>query len=387
MNPNNVTDPPAERPHKASADHLLRLVKEGVTDYAIILMNEAGLITSWNAGAERIFQYREAEILGQSCLTIFTREDRANHQAKAELESAIANGRADDEREHVRKDGTCFIASGVLTALHDENGELKGFVKVMRDITVRQKADRTLQQARHYETIAVLAGGFAHDFNNLLTSILGNISLVLDHLPTDSLSRRALTEAVDSSRRAAELTRLLLAYAGKGQFVNRRLQLSGLVADLGDLLRSSVSKRLRLQCEFGRNLPDITGDPAQIEQVVMNLVINAAEAMETKPGTISVSTGLAQLDQAHLDCLALSAAVPGNFVYFDVTDTGIGMDNKTLARVFDPFFTTKFIGRGLGLAAVSGIVRQHRGAIQVASKPGEGTSMRVYFPAWASSEN
>lgn len=363
------------------SDELFQLAKYAIVDFAIILMDASASIKSWNAGAERIFQYTENEVLGKSANLIFTLEDRLNLESQAEIDGAMQNGRADDERWHVRKDGSRFMASGVLTALRDRHGNIRGFAKVLRDVTDRLKADAILQQARHYDTLAVLAGGVAHDFNNLLTSILGNTSLALDRLPMLSPARELLEAAVVSSHRGAELTRRLLAYAGTGRFVCKRLELSQLVSELLPILERSVPPKIHLDVDLAPGLPEILADPMQIDDVILNLVVNGAEAMAGQPGTILISTGSAHLDRNQLDSLNAAGASPGEFVYCQVADPGTGMDDKTMARIFEPFFTTKFLGRGLGLAAVSGIVRQCKGAIRVTSRLGEGATFQVFFPA------
>ena len=363
------------------AQELYQLAKYEIIDFAIILLDESASIISWNAGSEHLFQYTEAEVLGKSADLIFTAEDRRNQQPQIELAGARETGRAEDERWHVRKDGSRFMASGVLTGIRNQQGELRGYAKVLRDITERMKADALLQQARHYDSLAVLAGGIAHDFNNLLTGILGNNSLALDELPTFSPARALLKTAIQSSHRGAELTRSLLAYAGKGRFTSRRLEFSQILSDLRPVLRRSVSNKINLEFSLPGGSPRFLGDPAQIEDLILNIVANAADAMDSQPGRILIASGSEPLDRAQLDSLGAAYAIPGLFVYCEVADQGLGMDEKTVARIFEPFFTTKFLGRGLGLAAVSGIVRQYKGAIRVISLLGKGTTFRVFFPA------
>ena len=363
------------------ADELFQLAKYNIVDFAIILMDSSAAIRSWNAGAEQIFQYTEAEVLGQTGDLIFTSEDRRNHQPQVEIGKARETGRAEDERWHVRKDGSRFMASGVMTALRNPQGDLRGYAKVLRDITDRMKADALLQQARHYDTLAILAGGVAHDFNNLLTSILGNTSLALDQLPSQSPVRELLEDAGAASHRGAELTRYLLAYTGKGRYISQRLEWSQAISKLRQVLERSVPNNIHLEFSLAPGLPEFLGDPVQIDDVILNLVVNAAEAMQKEPGEILISSGSELLDRSHLDSLGAPDASPGVFVYCGVVDEGCGMDEKTLARIFEPFFTTKFLGRGLGLAAVSGIVKQSKGAIRVCSRLGTGTTFRVFFPA------
>jgi PAS domain S-box-containing protein len=246
----------------------------------------------------------------------------------------------------------------------------------------RRELDERLQRAQKLESLGVLAGGIAHDFNNLLASILGNASLALLDLPEES-PVRPLLEAIDSSaQRAADLTRQMLAYSGKGAFVLEQVELSTLVAGMLHLVEVAVGRRATVVTDLSTGLPAIRGDASQLRQVLMNLVTNAADAIDERGGVISIATGVTSLgpgDPVHP--YSSEGLAPGQYVYLEVTDTGHGMDEDTLARIFDPFFTTRFTGRGLGLAAVLGIVRGHNGAIMVDSQPGRGTRFRVLFPA------
>ena len=231
-----------------------------------------------------------------------------------------------------------------------------------------------LRQAQKLESLGVLAGGIAHDFNNLLTGILGNASLVLDSAPALDPDRPRLEDIVGASRRAADLTNQLLAYAGKGRFVVTRFDLSELITEMLHLIETSIPKMVRLQLALKLDLPPIEADASQIQQIVMNLAINAAEAIGVEGGTIRISTGVA-------DSAAADSRTQGRSVYMEVRDSGSGMDEPTRVKIFDPFFTTKFTGRGLGLAAVLGIARGHGGRITVESVPGEGSTFRLFLPA------
>ncbi len=251
-----------------------------------------------------------------------------------------------------------------------------------------QQYDRYQEQIRHtqkLESLGILAGGIAHDFNNLLTGILGNISLVADALPPSDPSQRMLQDAIAATERAAKLTGQMLAYSGKGSFIVRPLNLPDLVRRLDDFFRASIPKRVELRLELGAETPAVEGDESQLEQVVMNLVLNAAEAIpEDRAGHVTVSTGTEEVTPgagiAGADGTPLR---PGTYATLQVADDGAGMDEATLARIFDPFFTTKFVGRGLGLAAVHGVVRGHSGGVRVESRPGRGTTFTILFPAYA----
>ncbi len=263
------------------------------------------------------------------------------------------------------------------------------FVGILQDITERKHAEEERQKlatqllhAQKLESLGVLAGGIAHDFNNLLTSILGYSDLALLELPSDSSPHRLINEAVNGARCAAELTNQMLAYSGKGGFVVQPLNLSEVVESLSRLLQVSISKKCVLQRTYMPDLPTIEADATQIRQIIMNLIVNASEAIGDQSGVIAVSTGVMQGEHAYLCESYLDDHLPeGRYVYLEVTDTGAGMSDETRGKIFDPFFTTKFTGRGLGLSAVLGIVRGHRGAIKVSSELGHGTTFRVLFPA------
>jgi PAS domain S-box-containing protein len=262
---------------------------------------------------------------------------------------------------------------------------------VVKEQTARRAAESSEAQSRHVqklESIGVLAGGIAHDFNNLLHVVLGNADIALSNLKTGSPAREPIEEVVRATLRAADLTRQLLAYSGKGTFVVRHLDLSIEVREMATLLRTGISKQATLAWELSSTLPAVSADPTQIRQIVMNLITNASDALGQAGGTITLRTGvtrLEDLDDQHFGVpLEGEDAVDeskGPYVYLEIGDTGSGMTPDTLSRIFDPFFSTKFTGRGLGLAAVMGIVRSHHGLIRVRTAPGEGTAFRVLFPA------
>ncbi|MEP6961525.1 MAG: response regulator [Acidobacteriota bacterium] len=253
-----------------------------------------------------------------------------------------------------------------------------------RDVTGRKVISERLQQTQKLESLGVLAGGIAHDFNNLLTGIMGNASLVLEELPADHPHRSSLENVVSAAERAALLTQQLLAYAGKGRFVIQRLDLSDLVRTITNLLHASIPRTVELRLDFRARFAAIEADSSQIQQLIMNLVINAAESIpDGQPGTVRVVTDFEDVDQSTLRQATFAAndIAPGKYVTLEVFDTGCGMDEEAIRRIFDPFYTTKFAGRGLGLAAATGIVRGHRGALKVLSTPGKGTSFKVILPA------
>jgi PAS domain S-box-containing protein len=260
----------------------------------------------------------------------------------------------------------------------DEGGRIVRSTGTVHDITERRRAEERLRLAQKLESIGVLAGGVAHDFNNLLTAILGNASLL--QMDPEGRGSEQLRSIVESSEKAAALTHQLLAYAGKSQFHIAEFDVARLVRSSADLIRLSIPKNIRLEMELPPNLPAVRGDVTQVEQVIMNLVINAAEAIEGREdGKVALGMGACELDSAAAHRIGAEVH-PGCYVAVTVEDNGCGMDEATMAKIFDPFFTTKFMGRGLGLAAVHGILTSHKAAITVASKPGVGSSFTVYLP-------
>ena len=275
------------------------------------------------------------------------------------------------------------------TAAHHEGMVVTGFVGTVEDISAqkaaaedRRRLESQMLHAQKLESLGVLAGGLAHDFNNLLVGILGNASVAREELPAGAPTAVLLGEIETAAHRAAELTTQLLAYAGKGRFNVLPLDVSEAVRETSSLLQSAISKRTTLTPLLDDHLPLISADATQVRQVIMNLLTNASDALNDQDGEITLRTGTMYADEVWLaGCLAADGVQPGEFVFVEVIDTGVGMSAETLARIFDPFFTTKFTGRGLGLAATLGIVRGHRGALDVKSVLGSGSTFRVVFPA------
>ncbi len=339
-------------------------------------------------GARAIYGYEPEEMLGRP-FTEFEAPER--HRADLEEFAAVKSGRPTYgfETVHLKKDGAPVTLSFNAIALHDADGKAVGATGTARDITEQRRAEderrrleSQLQHAQKLESLGLLSGGIAHDFNNLLTSIIGYADLARQDLPEDSEASALITEAIRGARRAAEITTQLLAYSGKGRFVIEPIDLSSLTRDMTRLLEISISKRCAIRYDLAKDLPAVEGDATQFRQVVMNLVINASEAIGDRPGTITIRTSTRECDRAFFADAYLDDQLPaGTYVVLEVRDTGSGMSPETRARIFDPFFTTKFTGRGLGLAAVLGIVRGHRGTIEVQSAVGAGTTMTVLFPA------
>jgi PAS domain S-box-containing protein len=299
------------------------------------------------------------------------------------------------ELEMVTKSGRVFLAFERADAIKDDEGNVIGLIGIITDITERKRAEeeklnleRQVQQAQKLESLGVLAGGIAHDFNNLLMVVLGHAELALNNVSPVSSAHASLTEITTAARRAADLCRQMLAYAGKSSFELERVALRDLIEEMAHLLKTMISKKAILNLNLERELPPIQGDPTQIRQIAMNLIINASEAIEDRSGVITVSVGATRCDEEYLQKTELhDHLTPGLYVHLEVSDTGRGMDAETRSRIFEPFFSTKFTGRGLGLAAVLGIVRAHKGALKVYSEPGKGTTFKILFPGLSDGED
>jgi signal transduction histidine kinase/CheY-like chemotaxis protein len=248
----------------------------------------------------------------------------------------------------------------------------------------RLDLERQVQHAQKLESLGVLAGGIAHDFNNLLMVIVGNADLALQSTSLVASTQQFLGEIKSAAGRSAELSNQMLAYAGKGHFVVKPLDLNRLIEEMGHLLHASVSKKASMRVELAKDLPCMRADAVQIRQVVMNLITNASEALGEQEGAIVITTGLVDADQPLLSAGMGGEHLPeGRYVSLKVSDTGCGMNEETLTKLFDPFFSTKFAGRGLGLAATLGIIRSHKGTVYVRSRLGEGTTFELLFPCCA----
>ncbi len=311
-------------------------------------------------------------------------EDR--EAAEGELTAALSGSRDYESEYRVLHGGRVGWLSVRGQMLRDANGAPFRLVGVAQDITERKQAEEATHHRAKLESLGILAGGIAHDFNNLLTGILGNASMMLDDTPENTPEFSMLTDLVNSADRAAQLTKQMLAYSGKGHFVVKPISLSQQVREIMPLIAASIPKQAQVKLALDDEMPLVEADPSQLQQLVMNLILNAAEAIDRPGGTVRVSTQLENVPAERTDFYLAEPLAPGKYVVLVVEDTGHGMDAETMARIFDPFFTTKFTGRGLGLAAALGIVRGHKGGIHVDSEPGRGTCFRVYFPALASAQ-
>jgi len=297
------------------------------------------------------------------------------------LPQAIKYGTVETECEFIDQDSKPVPMACTFMALPDRHGNPVHMAVVARDLRNEIALQQQIEHVDRLESLGVLAGGIAHDFNNILTAIIGNAELAVRKVDTYSPAKSHLDSIKQSGLQAANLCKQMLAYSGKGSFIIQSLDLSRLVTEMVTLLEVSIDKKVRLRLELDKPLPTIDGDITQIQQIIMNLVINASEAMDKAGGTVAVTTGLMQVDEEYLKkSLHKVGSSAGNFVYIEVSDSGCGMDAETQKKIFDPFFTTKFTGRGLGMSAVLGIVNGHKGILNLHSERNVGTTFKIAFP-------
>jgi PAS domain S-box-containing protein len=365
---------------------LLNAIVEGTSD-AVYVKDVCGRFRLVNRAASRFTGKSPEEMIGRDVTVLFSEEEARGVMEKDRALMAHGGTITYEEEFVLRGERRVFLTT--KGALSDAHGTTSGIFGISRDITElkrieaeRLEMERRLLNSQKMESLGVLAGGIAHDFNNLLTVILGNLDLTLEKVPHDSPVCRNIEDSMNACQRAAKLVCQLLDYAGKGRYLLRNTDLNEVVHDNAPLFRSSISGGSELAVITASGLPGINADPDQLRQVIMNLVINAAEAIGGGSGVITVSTGILECDDSYLALSRLDEKpLPGNFVYLEVSDTGPGMDAETRKRLFEPFYTTRFMGRGLGMSAVLGIVRIHGGAIVLESEAGRGTVVRVLFPA------
>jgi PAS domain S-box-containing protein len=364
------------------SEERFRLLVQGVTDYAIYMLDRDGRVTNWNAGAERIKGYKPEEIVGQHFSRFYTEADRDAGVPAQGLATAIREGRWENEGLRVRKDGSTFWAHVVIDPIRDDDGAVIGFAKVTRDVTERKEAQRQLEEAREalfqsqkMEALGQLTGGIAHDFNNLLMAVLGSLELLRKRMPYDPSHAALLENAIQGAQRGATLTQRMLAFARRQELKVEPVDVTGLLRGMTGFLQRSIGPTFRLEVRFPPGLPLVRTDPAQLEAALLNLVVNARDAMP-EHGLITIT--------AHTENVSVERAgiVAGQYVCVCVTDTGEGMDEKTLARATEPFFTTKGVGKGtgLGLSMVHGLAAQSGGGLKIASRPGEGTTVEIWLP-------
>jgi PAS domain S-box-containing protein len=372
------------------SEQRFRLLVSGVRDHAIFMLDPMGNVASWNEGAERLSGYQANEIIGGHLARFFPPEEAAAGAPARLLEVAATAGSAEEEGWRVRKDGSRFWASVVMTALRDPSGDLSGFAKVVRDITERRGQQEALEQSRialaqlqKMEAIGQLTGGVAHDFNNLLQSILGSIELL--QRPAGLSDPARASRLLDTARRAGErgaaLTQRLLAFARRQPLAPQVVDVNKLVASMSELLHRTLGETIEVETVAAAGLWRAQVDPNQLESAILNLAVNARDAMP-HGGKLTIETGNTWLDERY--AAAHAEVVPGQYVLIAISDSGEGMSEETLAHVFEPFFTTKPEGRGtgLGLAQVHGFVKQSGGHIKLYSELGHGTTVKIYLPRY-----
>ena len=419
----------AEEALRESEDRYRTLV--GAIPDPVVVYDSEGSTTYVNDAFVKVYGWSQEELIGGRIDFVPPEETGSTQEAWGRT---LEDGTVFFETKRLNKNGDLLDIQLRTAILHDQEGKHVFSIVIHRDVTVLKQAETALRkahdelevrveertvelakaneelcdkiveskkaeeekltlerQARHaqkLESLGVLAGGIAHDFNNILMAILGNADLALDGLSPMSPARGNLQEIERASKRAAELVTQMLAYSGKGRFVIEPIDIGGLIEEVAHLIEVSTSKKAVLKYNLAENLPSFDGDVTQIRQIIMNLIINASEAIGDKGGVITLSTGAMDCDHAYFNDVnevlraSLEKPLPeGVYTYFEVADTGCGMDAETIEKIFDPFFTTKFTGRGLGMSAALGIVRGHKGALKIYSEVDKGTTFKVLFPA------
>jgi PAS domain S-box-containing protein len=356
------------------------LLVQGVTDYALYMLDPNGIITTWNAGAQRIKGYEPAEVIGRHYSMFFQADDVANHVPQRALATVVSEGRYEGQGWRVRKDGTRFLVHVVIDPIRNEQGELIGYAKITRDVTESVQAQQEIKetrealfQAQKMESLGQLTGGIAHDFNNLLMVILGSLELARKRLPQDSKVQSLLNNAIAGAQRGATLTQRMLAFARRQELDPQPVDVGGLIRNMSDLLCRMLGAGIRVDTQFPLVLRPVLVDMSQLEMAVMNLVINARDAMGGE-GRILIS--------AREDSFPGSPPGSDRLICIAVIDTGPGMSEATLQRAMEPFFTTKGAGKGtgLGLSMVHGLAAQSKGHFVLKSVVGEGTRAELWLP-------
>src|SRR6187549_224325 len=360
----------------ATTQSLADLLVQNVTDYAIYMLDPTGIVISWNAGAERFKGYRADEIIGEHFSRFYTDEDRATGLPARALAVALQEGRFEAEGWRVRKDGSRFWANVVIDPIHDDSGRHVGFAKITRDLTERKLAAEALEQSREQffqsqklEAIGKLTGGVAHDFNNILAAIMGSLGLAQRRMAQGEDVTRFLDNAMQAAKRGATLTQRMLAFARKQELQLEPVDMIASVRGMAELLARTIGPQIAITTRFPLRVPPVLSDRAQLELALMNLAVNARDAMP-EGGTIMLFADETEDERGR------------KFVRLAVEDEGMGMDLDTLSHATDPFFTTKGVGKGtgLGLPMVQGMVEQCGGHFRLESEHGRGTRAEVWLP-------
>jgi PAS domain S-box-containing protein len=374
-----------------AANQRFQLLVQGVTDYAIFLLDPQGNVTNWNSGAVRIHGYAEEDIVGRNFSQFYTAEDRAKEVPTRALATATSEGKYEAEGWRVRKDGTRFWASVVIDRINDAKNDLVGFAKITRDITERREGEQRLEAAREQlyqsqkmDAVGQLTGGVAHDFNNLLTIIIGNLDgakRALDAGQAGARERllRAIDQALVGAHRAARLTAHLLAFSRRQPLEAKVLDVNKLLRHLSTFLQPSLGEQVQLEVVGAGGVWQVEADETQLETAILNLALNARDAMPDG-GKLTIEASNIYLDELY--CSKNAEVRPGQYVEISVTDSGVGMNADVAGRAFEPFFTTKETGQGtgLGLSQVYGFVKQIGGHVKIYSESGHGTTVKIYLP-------
>ena len=354
-------------------------------DLALIMRNEVALNGQWLKVHPRftaLIGYSEAEMLAMSFQELTFPDDLPRD---VELIQSLLDGKRDSytvEKRYLRKDGSILWVDLNVSIIRDAAHRPLRFISYLKDITDKKASERAMVQTQKLESLGVLAGGIAHDFNNFLSAILGNVGLARIESSPASTASAFLDRIEGITLKCADLTKQMLAYSGRGRFDVKPMDLNALIEEMTYLLSITISKKVVIHEDLHKDLPMVEMDASQMQQVIMNLVINASEAIGERSGNVTLCTGLQFLDEDYIESTFQGQILrPGSYVTLTVSDNGCGMDANTLSKIFDPFFTTKFTGRGLGLAAMLGIVRGHKGGIKVYSEKGKGSSFKILLPA------
>jgi PAS domain S-box-containing protein len=365
------------------SEEQFRLLVQGVTDYALYMLNPEGIVTNWNAGAQRIKGYAPEEIIGSHFSRFYSPEEVAAGVPAKGLEIAVREGRFEKEGWRYRKDGTRFWANVVIDPIRNPAGELIGYAKITRDMTEKKQVQEQLERAREaiaqsqkMDAIGQLTGGVAHDFNNLLMAVLGSLELISKRMPEDPRLKMLLNNAFEGARRGVSLTQRMLSFARRQDLALTAVDLKPLVLGMGELLSRTLGPLITIVTDFPQELPSIRADANQLETALLNLAVNARDAMP-EGGVIKISARTIETPP-----MMGKNALNGECVVLTVTDTGEGMDANTLSRALEPFFTTKGVGKGtgLGLSTVHGMAEQLGGRMRIESQKGEGTSVELWLP-------
>ena len=367
----------------AETEQRFQLLVEAVTDYALYMLDPQGNVVNWNAGAQRTKGYARDEVIGRHFSMFWTQEDRDAGAPQRALAAAAEHGKFEAVGWRVRKDGSHIWVNAIINAIKGPDGSLLGFAKITRDLTEQRAAEERARQAQKMEGIGQITGGVAHDFNNLLTIIIGNLEALQRNatgptVDTERL-RRSAENAMRGARRAESLTQRLLAFSRQQPLDPKPIDVGRLVAGMSELFRRTLGEMVSIETVRGGGLWQAYVDPNQLELAILNLAVNARDAMP-HGGKLTLETANVYLDEKYASTQA--EVVPGQYVMLAVTDNGIGMPPDVKTRAFDPFFTTKDVGHGtgLGLSQVYGFVKQSRGHVKIYSEPGEGTTLKLYFP-------